>query len=150
MNKANVNDGGELQPSTPQTAAEKTRTAAPPTTATAAETSETENAPTGMEENCVEQPCVTAPLDERRGQKAAAGETENRHAATETEQPDIADLLADAEQRGYLRGRNENIAQLMRRPGVFERMPDARSSAEHDAGSEIMVLTRERVSIWDK
>lgn len=55
--------------------------------------------------------------------------------------------LAEAEQRGYLRGRNERIEELMRAPA-----PLARSQAPATAttDSEPMILSTPRVSIWDK
>lgn len=39
----------------------------------------------------------------------------------ETTEADIEARIAEAETRGYLRGRNESIAELMREPAVFER-----------------------------
>ena len=77
----------------------------------------------------------------------------NAPAATTTGDSTATDFearIAEAEQRGYLRGRNESIAELMRKPGVLERMPDVRHYNPLDTDSEIMVLTSERVSIWDK
>lgn len=60
-------------------------------------------------------------------------------------------MVAEAERRGYLRGRNESIGELMKRPGMFERMPDVREARMDDRevpGFDL--LARERVSIWDK
>lgn len=51
---------------------------------------------------------------------------------------DIETLVAAAERRGYLRGRNERIEALMAEPGVWE---------EHTSGPAI--LNRPRRSIWD-
>lgn len=61
---------------------------------------------------------------------------------------EIEAMIAEAEQRGYLRGRNENIEQLMQRPGMLER-----ASVEQIAAANAdspMILTREHISIWDK
>lgn len=58
--------------------------------------------------------------------------------------------LAEAEQRGYLRGRNESIEQLMREPAPLER-PSAPSRPEPESGeSAPMILNNPRVSIWDR
>lgn len=55
--------------------------------------------------------------------------------------------LADAEQRGYLRGRNERIEELMRAPAPLSRRQAPTAAA---ADSEPMILSTPRVSIWDK
>lgn len=52
--------------------------------------------------------------------------------------PDIEALVAEAERRGYLRGRNERIEELMAEPGVWEQ-PE----------SQPEILSRPRHSIWD-
>lgn len=59
-------------------------------------------------------------------------------------------MVAEAERRGYLRGRNESIGELMKRPGMFERMPDVREVSEERENRGFDLLSRERVSIWDK
>ncbi len=70
--------------------------------------------------------------------------------AEQTDLPDMETMLAEAEERGYMRGRNESIAELMKKPGMMERMP-ARSVEEMtDNVDEVMILSRQRVSIWDK
>lgn len=51
---------------------------------------------------------------------------------------DIASLVAEAERRGYIRGRNERIEELMAEPGVWE--PVEQRPA---------ILGRPRRSIWD-
>lgn len=60
--------------------------------------------------------------------------------------------LEEAEQRGYLRGRNERIQQLMQEPAPLER-PSASfpsgSGADTDQASP-MILNNPRVSIWDR
>lgn len=72
-------------------------------------------------------------------------------------QPDMAARLAEAEMKGYLRGRNERIEELMREPTMYERqtapaakpdgeLPEESSGSSH---SEPMILNNRRVSIWD-
>ena len=55
--------------------------------------------------------------------------------------------LAEAEQRGYLRGRNERIEELMRAPAPLSRRQTPIAAV---ADSEPMILSTPRVSIWDK
>lgn len=71
--------------------------------------------------------------------------------------PDLEARLAEAETRGYLRGRNERIEQLMREPAIFERqrghpsIPSSQASGEEwQADSQPMILNNPRVSIWDR
>ena len=61
----------------------------------------------------------------------------------------VAEMVEEAEQRGYLRGRNESIEELMRRPGMFERVPDVRVD-DVDQGNAPEILSRRRVSIWER
>lgn len=70
---------------------------------------------------------------------------------------DIEARIAEAENRGYLRGRNERIAELMRQPALFERQtsPSARDApgamaADSQGDSQPMILNNPRVSIWDR
>lgn len=66
-------------------------------------------------------------------------------------------MIADAENRGYLRGRNERISELMRQPAVYERQsaPTAAESGcmapdgDWTGESRPMILNNPRVSIWD-
>ena len=67
---------------------------------------------------------------------------------------DLARAVAEAEQRGYLRGRNESISQSMRRNGIWEQPrhsedtpQPAPSSADGD--DDPVLLRRIRPSIWD-
>ena len=53
--------------------------------------------------------------------------------------PDIDRLIAEAEERGYKRGRNESIQELMEQPAP------AVSETEQ---SEILILSNIRPSIW--
>lgn len=66
----------------------------------------------------------------------------------------LARAVAEAEQRGYLRGRNESISQSMRRNGIWEQPhhsedtpQPAPSSADGD--DDPVLLRRIRPSIWD-
>lgn len=70
---------------------------------------------------------------------------------TETTEADIEARIAEAETRGYLRGRNESIAELMREPAVFERQhaPGTPPPPENREDSQPMILNNPRVSIWD-
>ena len=69
----------------------------------------------------------------------------------ETTEADIEARIAEAETRGYLRGRNESIAELMREPAVFERQhaPGTTPPQENREDSQPMILNNPRVSIWD-
>lgn len=69
----------------------------------------------------------------------------------ETTEADIEARIAEAETRGYLRGRNESIAELMREPAVFERQhaPGTHPPQENREDSQPMILNNPRVSIWD-
>ena len=58
--------------------------------------------------------------------------------------------LAEAEQRGYLRGRNESIEQLMREPAPLERPSAPLRPAAESGESAPMILNNPRVSIWDR
>lgn len=62
---------------------------------------------------------------------------------------EIEALVAQAEERGYLRGRNENIERLMRQPGMLQQEQwNRETSGQQD--SEPMILNNLRVSIWDR
>lgn len=62
---------------------------------------------------------------------------------------EIEALVAEAEERGYLRGRNESIERLMRRPGILEQEPWQRETYVQPE-TEPMILNNPRVSIWDR
>lgn len=67
--------------------------------------------------------------------------------ADEHESADIGTLLAEAEHRGYMRGRNERIEQLMEEPGMLERNSDSeRCEGEEE---KVEILRHRRISIWD-
>lgn len=63
--------------------------------------------------------------------------------ATDTE--NIDRLIAEAEERGYKRGLNEQIRKQMEEPGVWE--SPAREAETPPAAFEI--LARQRPSIWN-
>lgn len=59
---------------------------------------------------------------------------------------ELAAMLAEAEQRGYLRGRNEQIALAMKAPALWQE-PD--STTDHPDDFQPAILTNLRPSIWD-
>lgn len=61
-------------------------------------------------------------------------------------QPDIDTLIREAEQRGYLRGRNEQITLAMQQPTHWE-SPDSPATAEAEPVPTI--LANMRRSVWD-
>lgn len=66
--------------------------------------------------------------------------------ATEPSQDSLDTLLAEAEQRGYLRGRNESIHELMTSPHGGG---DTSASQPVADEAEILILNNIRPSIWD-
>lgn len=67
--------------------------------------------------------------------------------------PDMEAMLAEAEQRGYMRGRNERIEELMNEPAPFARQSSPQRAAEPadpPSTSEPLILNNPRVSIWDR
>jgi hypothetical protein len=78
----------------------------------------------------------------------------------EPDSPSLQARLEEAENRGYLRGRNERIEELMREPAMFERT-DAPASkaakkasqtdwADWQANAQPLILNTPHISIWDK
>ena len=61
---------------------------------------------------------------------------------------DLEALLAEAEERGYLRGLNERAENLMNRPSVGY-SPATCQSCVRTAEDEVMILNNIRPSIWD-
>ncbi|MCM1021342.1 MAG: hypothetical protein NC343_03525 [Muribaculum sp.] len=58
--------------------------------------------------------------------------------------PELQQLIADAEQRGYLRGRTEAAQSLINQPAMFEdQVPDSEPVRTSP------LLSPRRVSIWD-
>ena len=66
-----------------------------------------------------------------------------------TPEPDIDRLIAEAERRGYLRGRNEAIEESMTTPALWEntRLTAARALEQPDPAS--LFLSRVRPDVWD-
>lgn len=65
---------------------------------------------------------------------------------------EVARLVAEAEQRGYLRGLNENAREMMRRPALLEN-PRVRTAPEKDRDTcqtfASRFLTRLPRGVWD-
>jgi membrane-bound ClpP family serine protease len=75
---------------------------------------------------------------------------EQQQQQQQQQQPTVEQLVAEAEERGYKRGRNEQIAMRMSEPSVWE--PTDRSVAEAAAsgGGGYQVLGERRRSIWER
>ena len=92
----------------------------------------------------------TTPEPEATEEAPAPAEAPESHESKETpEAPDIEALLAEAEQRGYLRGRNEAIEASMHTPALLEngRLTRARALEAPDPAS--LFLSRIRPGVWD-
>lgn len=62
--------------------------------------------------------------------------------------PDIATLIAEAEQRGYLRGRNEAASEMMERPAMWQpACPDSPAGRLTSAADSF--LSGLRPGVWD-
>lgn len=61
---------------------------------------------------------------------------------------EIERLIAEAEARGYERGRNEGIKAWMRE-GVAERWDGSRLIGDDVGDSEVMILNNMRKSVWE-
>lgn len=67
----------------------------------------------------------------------------------EEENPlDIDALLAEAEQRGYLRGLNERAEKQLQRPSVGS-APEQERREYTAENNEVMILNNIRKSVWD-
>ena len=92
----------------------------------------------------------TTPEPEATEEAPAPAEAPESHESKETpEAPDIEALLAEAEQRGYLRGRNEAIEASMHTPALLEnsRLTRARALEAPDPASLFLSLIRP--GVWD-
>lgn len=115
---------------------------------------QTEQEDTGAEQQL---PCgeatgtgATIPSSVRRdSDPPGAGEPAAANDSGMVKLSEIEALVAEAEERGYLRGRNESIERLMRRPGILEQEPWQRE-AYIQPETEPMILNNPRVSIWDR
>ncbi len=63
----------------------------------------------------------------------------------------LEQLIAEAEQRGYIRGRNERIAETMNLPAVLENplRQHLSDSTPPDSGLVAEFLSDIRPSVWD-
>lgn len=68
----------------------------------------------------------------------------------EPQAPDLETLLAEAEQRGYLRGRNEAAAEMMARPAMWQPVAPTASPAEHLTVATESFLSGLRPGVWDR
>lgn len=107
------------------------------------------------------------PPSDQKPHAATAKETPSDNAATNEENetsedtvilqqptdegaaPNIECAIAEAEQRGYLRGRNERIEELMQRPGILER-PDNGEIHSAETKADNGFLSHLKISIWDR
>lgn len=101
---------------------------------------------TGAEET---QPETTPEADAAEEAAAPAESPESNDSSETPEATDIEALLAEAEQRGYLRGRNEAIEASMHTPALLEnsRLTRARELEAPDPAS--LFLSRIRPGVWD-
>lgn len=61
--------------------------------------------------------------------------------------PDVVErMVKDAEERGYLRGRNEAVDALMERPGCGKL---SECTDEDDGEDAVMILREMRRSVWE-
>lgn len=68
------------------------------------------------------------------------------------ERPSPEDL-AEAERRGYLRGRNEALAERLAEPGLWEMADDADFFEPDDSAEphgEVEILRNIRPNVWDR
>lgn len=72
-------------------------------------------------------------------------EASSLHFTPSTPTIDVDAMLNEAEQRGYLRGRNEAIEAHMQQPSVWE----TPGSATIDNDSHHQILAHMRPSVWD-
>lgn len=74
--------------------------------------------------------------------------SENSENSENSGSPDLAELLAQAEQRGYLRGRNEAAEEMMNRPTMWQ-PTEAQSPAHRMAAVADNFLSGLRPGVWD-
>lgn len=63
------------------------------------------------------------------------------------DEAEIAAMVAQAEQRGYLRGRNEAIENALSGPGLWQLATDEGEPVGHEP--EVPILQALRPSVWD-
>lgn len=102
-----------------------------------------------LNENTTVPPVGDEPMDSGEEQATpvndAVEDVDEGTDATDGE-PDVEQLIAEAEQRGYLRGRNERIEVEMRRPSLLENNRNAERDVEV---SQPLILNHLRRSVWD-
>lgn len=76
-------------------------------------------------------------------------ETTEAETAEAEESADMERRLAEAEQRGYLRGRNESIEALMQPPAGFAETLSGMTDTAGNTG-EPLILNNLRLSIWER
>lgn len=92
-----------------------------------------------------------APADESSSETGAEPETPSARAMLTAD--DIGRMLAEAEQRGYLRGRNERAEAMINRPLLFEnpRRSESEPEAARTSGEGLTegFLSGLRAGVWD-
>jgi len=78
-------------------------------------------------------------------------ETPTEETTDKTVRPDTEALIAEAEQRGYLRGRNEALAESRNEPGLWQMasVPDDFDSNSDSSRHSVTILREIRPSVWD-
>ena len=108
------------------------------------------SAPPAADDSRVPETAVEAPAD------AATGEDRDVSEAPAAEVSPGEAVLSDTEieemvRQAYLRGRNEAIEALMRRPGMMQPLErPAREQMPAAPEGEVMILNNPRPSIWDR
>lgn len=59
---------------------------------------------------------------------------------------EVEKMLKEAEERGYLRGKNEQIEKIMEKPSIFSQQPFSEESGDI---SELLILKKLRKSKWE-
>lgn len=104
---------------------------------------------TPIPENITEVTDDTPATDENIPGDNTTSDVPDTEPETETEpQPDIERLISEAEQRGYIRGLNEQAARLFDRPAIGQQPEIAPAPIGTD--SEVMILNRSKVSVWNR
>lgn len=85
------------------------------------------------------------PLDSASAEVSEDNESTETSPADVTAPVDIDALIAEAEERGYRRGRNEQIENLMGIPPEMSSEPDKETTVH----PEVLILNYFRPSIWD-
>ncbi|MCX4331385.1 MAG: hypothetical protein OSJ24_04205 [Muribaculaceae bacterium] len=68
---------------------------------------------------------------------------------TEAQEPSLEQQLAEAEERGYRRGLNEQIESRMNEPGTWEGTAPAATPTPGPTPEAFRILGATRRSIWD-